>query len=224
MSPSTLDDYEAYFRKGLDLSFLKDSIVPGEKPELSFGRKSNLAEHLRMLHFEFVGQPILLFFHAYLIVLLRRGLALHENVTRFSSLWTSEVDFLTSRLNSRWLVAACDTIIDHYEDRGERATALCGTLLLSTVKLYETEALKRTVQGDWNDAGSHGPIELFDGITAFSVKQGDLVYNLARRVRAVCSEETTASRIVAELFRRVNDYSTVYARFRALNQNESVRW
>jgi hypothetical protein len=72
-------------------------------------------------------------------VLLRRRIDLETNLARTRMLWRSEAPFLVAKLDSRWLVSACDTIIDHWHEPEERALALAGTLFANTIKLYETE-------------------------------------------------------------------------------------
>jgi hypothetical protein len=129
---------------GEDTEALKSTLVAGDAAEYAYGSLPDLQAHLQRLRQEFIGQPELLYHHAALIVLIRREAAPEQNFARFKQLWLSEQAFLSEHLDLRWLVAACDTFIDHDPDAGLRATLMNAVLLVNTIKLQETE---RFLQG-----------------------------------------------------------------------------
>jgi hypothetical protein len=90
---------------------------------------------------------------------------------------------LCSNLDARWLVSACDTIIDHFNEPDEIATAIAGSMFMNTVKLYETERLTQATVRSFDEVFKDGSrVPLCDGMSAFVVGGGDMVKNLVRRV------------------------------------------
>jgi hypothetical protein len=191
----------------------------------SFGAKADLREHFTMLKLEFGGKTELEFYHALLIVLIRREIDLSESVVRFKNLWAAETNFLVKNLDSRWLVSACDTITDYWPSSEERALAASASLFANTCKLYETE---RWATGQSRGRKAYRPIEgrvpLHDGMSAFTIGDGNMLFNLHRRVRGVCKTESVAGSIFIELLRRASECDTVYGRFRQVHNNDATRW
>lgn len=191
----------------------------------AIGRKEDLAEHLEMIRQELSGCSMILFYHAWLIVGIRRqdDVALRER--QFFELWKSERDFLLQNLNARWLVSACDTMADVSPDRAERSVALAASLLANTVKLYETERLLAS-SGESCVSEHHigcRPKALFDGMTTFAVGAGDMIRNLIER----CAREsswTISGAILLELLRRMNALDTVFRRLQRCHRNPATRW
>ena len=126
-----------------DLEALKHTLVSGNEAEYACGSLPDLQAHLQRLRREFVGRPELLYHHAALIVLIRRESEVARNFSRLKHLWLAEQAFLSEHLDLRWLVAACDTLIDHDPDVALRAALTNAVILLNTVKLQETERFLR---------------------------------------------------------------------------------
>lgn len=177
-----------------------------------------------MVRQEFVGRTEIEYTHAAMIVLLRRGVAEERSWKRFQQIWEDCGPLLLQRLNTRWLVSACDTIADHSPDRAERALGLAGSLSINTVKLYETEIWMRAEEAEGYKRSPEGGMTLFDGVTPFMVGDGDMVANLSARLKLLSENPTVASAIVSELFRRLHDHNTVYRRFHALHISEHTKW
>ncbi len=210
------------FSDAPDFDFLKATFITPGKAMLFVGRLPDLGEHLDHLFQEFQGQPLIIYYHAELVVRLRRGENLHS---AFKDLWRAQEAFLINHLNSRWLVSACDTIVDCEEsDSAERCLALAASLLMTTLKLYETErkacALDKT-------AGRHRSIAiqpLFDGLATFAIGRGDLIKNVTERANSVVANSSTAGQILLELIRRVHLHDTVFRRFLDVHVHERTRW
>ncbi len=219
-----------YFQKLIEtgtLSELKAHRVEGDAATPSFGRKTDLSAHLQMLKLEFAGKSELELYHAAVIVLLRRGIDQANNARRFFELWSREKDFLLEKLDTRWLVSACDTIIDFSSDKVEIGFACAGTIIANLVKLYETEirALKPFFESQRLEYSQEaGRIELFDGLCAFVIGKGDMVYNLQCRVRRACPSEGVSPRILLELVSRMNKHDTVLSRFRRVHLDSQTTW
>lgn len=208
-----------------DIPVLKARLVPGEAPVPAYGGEPALEDHFAMLVRAFCGQPQLLLYHALLIVLLRRRIDADAGWTRYQALWRREGAFLAERLDMRWLVSACDTFIDFSPDPGERALALSGTLFANTLKLYETE---RWAVGTREADPAYQPIDrrvdLFDGMTAFVIGQGDMVLNLHRRAAAVTRDATPCALILDALLRRASQHDTVFRRLRRRHTHAATAW
>lgn len=209
-------------------SALRAQVVAHGPARPSYGRVADLPGHLDMIAREFSGRSALELHHAQVIVCLRRGIDVPRMTQRFRELWADEEAFLTRALDSRWLVSACDTIADHSGDRGERQVAVSASLLMATLKLYETERLLRDrEQGRWTllpDKLEPGLVPLFDGLSAYRVGGGDMVANLLQRVRAVYGVQTLAARLLAELLRRAHRFDTVFRRMAGCHRSATTRW
>ena len=194
---------------------LRNQLVPGRDPSPILGRIHNIDQHLLQLESEFAGSTQLELLHARTVVLLRRKIRLCHNRSRFRRLWFWHGRFLAQRLNSRWLVSAADTFIDHPRDAAEQATALAAVLLTNTVKLYESEIRLREISVSESLPVSHGtPEPLFDGLTTYLNGRGDLLRNLDRRMLRVNCRNRPANLILGELMKRLKGNNTIFSRLR----------
>jgi hypothetical protein len=203
---------------------LRNSVIPGNSPRVAFGTQDEIGDHLNMVRQELVGRTELEFVHCAVIVLLRRGISPRASWQRFNELWGSEGEFLLGALNARWLVSACDTIIDYSPDLTERALALAGSLFVNTIRLYETELWMKSVNERPYVKQPQPGQRLFQGLTPFMAGSGDMVRNLKLRLGATCAEGGLPGAILRELFRRMVAEDTVYRRFLGVHAVESTRW
>ena len=217
-----------------DLQALKEQLVSaadGQDRVYAHGSVPDLAGHLVRLRGEFVGQPELLYRHAQLIVLVRREADTQANYARFEQLWLAEPQFLRTQLDLRWLVAACDTFMDHAQDPVLRALAVSGPLLVNTVKLQETERfLQPALTASVDDADALQALQsrrvgLFDGLTAFIAGTDDTLRNMRWRLGDVCALHPLGA-VVLEIFERLQreGHDNVYLRFRQRHTRERTRW
>lgn len=206
-----------------DTAGMADRTIERGPAHPSHLKKADLSEHLRMIELEFSGRTVLEFYHAGLIIHIRRNIHADIHFQRFLSLWTDHTDFLLQKLNSRWLVSACDTLADMSQDSTERAAALSGTLFVNTVKLYETERRALNITStDYEPID--GQVQLFDGLSAFWLGKGNMVFNLMQRMAEPFPEALIAPQIVRELVRRMRRNDTVFSRFAAVHQFEPTGW
>jgi len=209
-----------------DVSFerLKLTKVKGSEVKIAVGRKIDLTNHLEMLKEEYIGKTELEYYHACLIVFIRRNIEINTNLTKFYNLWNSESIFLCNNLSTRWLVSACDTIADHQSNNAESAMAICASLLVNTIKLYETEYLMLDNIVFSKQAPKPTQYELFDGITPFAVGKGDMVYNLISRIKNFKDKDLISYRILEELIVRIHTYNTVFKRMAGRHVNTKTNW
>ena len=207
------------------LSDLKIRLIVGRRQVYSFGKIDDLEQHIQMLLHEFAGHSELLLYHAILIVLIRREIDLARNLENLNTLWTQESAFLCEMLDSRWLVSACDSLMDFSPSESERALAAVGSLFTNTLKLYETERHANGLYGiKTHYPPLQGRISLHDGLSCFMIGGGDMVFNMHRRVLAVCSGSSPAACIVRTLLQRARTHDTVYRRFKEVHHNTSTLW
>lgn len=188
-------------------------------------QKKSVEDREALLRQEFAGQSALLWYHADTIMRIRRSLSLTEKLAEFYRMWGEQRAFLLSNLNSRWLVSACDTIIDHDPDATERSLALAGALFTKTIKLYETERHWTIVERKPLEPDrAEKRLDLHDGLFGFGVGYGDMVVNLIRRSRHVAEGSALAGPILLELLRRADRHDTVLRRLARVHVNERTRW
>ncbi|TKD14568.1 polysaccharide pyruvyl transferase family protein [Rhodobacter capsulatus] len=194
-----------------DFETMRHSVLTGAPFQRAVGCRSDLEEHLAMLHREFVGQPRIKFAHAAMTVLLRRKIATETVHRHYRALWSEHADILLETLDSRWLVSACDTLSDLSEDPDEARTATLITLFVSTVKLFETERLMDGPPPPGTPLTQR--CLLHDGLTNFMVGGGDMVANLLHRLDRTLRHGVLVDRIARQIISRALACDTVFARF-----------
>lgn len=195
-----------------DFEAMRHSVISGSPYQPSFSVRSDLSDHLAMLHREFVGQLEIKFAHAAMIVLLRRKISVETVYRHYRALWSAHSDILLEILDSRWLVSACDTLSDLSDDPDEARTATLISLFVNTVKLFETE---RVMDGRQHVQGARltQRTPLYDGLTGFMVGEGDMVANLVRRLDQTLRHDSLVDRIARQLITRALFSDTVFSRF-----------
>lgn len=192
------------------------------------GHSKDILQHVEDLKREFSGQPELIWYHARLIVLLRRGYRVEETFKIFNQLWTAEKFWLCKNLNIRWLISACDTFADHSWEEKERALALSVSLMINTLKLYETE---RYVTNTEN--ASYDPLKishlqnflvpLFEGMSCFTIGTDDTLRNMVWRMKEI-STGAVVGEILLEVFSRLHQCDSIFSRLRARHRRKNTEW
>ena len=138
----------AVLREAL-VSEVVNAFTRGERRGKVFGaRRPDFFEHMNELRSEFLDRSELLFIHAGCVVALRTTPRGRPFPATLSAPMAEGAGFLLHELSLRWLVSACDTLIDHGETPLQRAVALSGSLLANTMKLAETERLRSRAAAD----------------------------------------------------------------------------
>lgn len=212
----------------VDFEKLKNTIIQGQTVGYTHGSSKDLATHFADLKQEFTNQSELLYYHAKLIVLIRREYKTSEYFSQFDYLWQTEYEFLLNTLNTRWLVSAADTFADHATDSLTKALGLTTSLLINTIKLTETERyLQNSDQYSDNSIKlnelKNRRIDLFDGTSAFSVGTDDTLRNMRWRLDQV-DNTNIAGKILKEVFNRIQNNETVYKRMRERHIREKTKW
>lgn len=211
-----------------DFSALKDTIIDIGDAKQTRGSTKSLDQHLANLRREFSGQSELLWYHAKLIVLIRREFQTSQQYAEFRALWCQEGAFLCQNLNVRWLVSATDTFAEHDKDPTVRAIAMMASVLVNTVKMQESErfitrAPKQSVDPARVASLQEELIPLFEGMSCFTVGTDDTMRNMVWRLHPFMAVEP-AGPILSEIWRRLQGEDTVFNRMRHLHRRKKTRW
>lgn len=215
--------------KNINFNEIKTRIIDSGTPTITYGSEKELKLHIDNLRREFSGQPEINFYHAKLIVLIRRGIDPTEHFKDFQILWNRERDFLLKSLTTRWLISAADTFIDFSNDELLQATLMNAVILVNTIKLQESERYLLNI----DDSTIIDPkryeslrterLALFDGVSGFAVGTDDTLRNMRWRLDKICSHHPLGA-LVSEVFERVQFEGNVYARFKAMHIREKTSW
>lgn len=207
---------------------LKSKLIDGGESVQTRGSSDELNTHLNALRSEFSGQPELVYEHARLIVLIRRDFKAQEAYTELMKMWAEEEDFLLEHLNLRWIVAATDSIADYDADPANKAIALSVSLLVNTVKTYESERYIRDIEEPALNAVKledlqHHLAPIFSGLSMLTIGTDDTLRNMRWRIDRQ-AKSSLPGRILKHVFRRLQDEDTAFARIRALHHRDKTAW
>lgn len=220
--------YKKLRRDIVDYEKLKSEIINTGKSSFTHGSASDLRLHLSRLRNEFNKKTELEYYHAELNVFLRRGIDCEKNFLKLLNLWEAESNFLVKNLNTRWLVSAADSFIDHDTNPLSRAYAFSAICLINSCKLCETERFAcNIVNLNYDNTKieklKKGRIPLFDGTSAFTIGTCDTLRNMRWRLDALKEPLPTYS-ILKEIFKRINNFETVYSRMAKRHTNKNTIW
>ncbi|MVA56070.1 hypothetical protein [Agrobacterium vitis] len=211
----------------LDYQALKQQMVEGDTALQTRGSEKSLDLHLENLRREFAGQPELLWHHARLIVLLRREFQVEQTFAQLQALWEAEADFLCENLNLRWLVSAADSFVDYHPDAGERARAMLVSLLVNTVKIYETERVLATAPAPADaqklERLQSELIPLFSGLSCFTIGTDDTLRNMRWRLDGLMAQGPVGL-MLKTVFDRLQVEDTAFARLKAQHHRGRTGW
>lgn len=207
---------------------MESTFIDAECKSYMHGSKNNLNHHLNDLRKEFHGATELEYYHAELNVLLRRKFKTKKTFKKFQELWHAKHHFLIEHLNTRWLISAADSFVDHDPNPLVQAYAFAAISLVNTCKLYETERFaSETVEVPYNPRRiqelQKKRIPLFDGTSAFTVGTDDTLRNMCWRLKSLPKAIPT-SLILTEIFDRLNQNETVYKRIKNKHTRKNTIW
>ena len=220
--------HKDFIRSEVNYEQLKSQTIDTENSEYTFGSKSKIKDHLIDLRNEFNGKSELEYYHAELNVFLRREINTKESFEKFSSLWKHEHVFLVKNLNTRWLISAADSFIDHDDNPLSRSYAFSAVCLVNTCKLCETEHFANQT-GDISFDKikllelKKARVELFDGVSAFAIGTDDTIRNMRWRLNSI-KNTLPSYHILVEVFNRINNHETVYSRMSKYHTNNNTVW
>ncbi|MBS9777971.1 MAG: hypothetical protein KGV50_04325 [Gammaproteobacteria bacterium] len=191
----------------------------------------DLPTHLEHLKHEFDGKSEICYYHATLIVLLRRRYKMKKTYSQFIQLWESESDYLLKHLSLRWIVSACDTFIDHSDDSLRKAILLNVVTLINTLRVHETKHFLVTqnhnntiIQQD-KLAHQHQRIwPLYDGLTYFRAGSDDTLNNMRTRYESFFQDDKLATQILIAVFERIHTPDSAFNMMKKLNKSRPDWW
>jgi hypothetical protein len=196
------------------LEDLRTHTVQSDRTWLTVQALPDLHDHLRALREEFTGQLEIVYFHASLIVKIRRRIDLEESFAAFRSLWSKDGLRLLRLLNTRWIVSALDSFVDHGED-DERGGAMAIATFVNMLKLSETE---HRLAGSPEHAAeriadnSDNIPQLWDGVRSFRVTDDDTFANMVQRMRRMLAPTPLFILIFESLLNRATSNPTLLTR------------
>lgn len=199
-------------------------------------RIRDLNRHFNKLKAEFIGQPELCFYHAMLIVLLRRNYQAVQTFAEFERLWQTQTDFLLAHLSLRWVISACDTFVDFsptLSNQAVRAGILMNAVsLINTLKVYETQllAIERQLGFDPKRLDfsqfslAHDELAMGEGLDYFRVGRDDTLKNMRARYQQLAELDPLAGKILLHVFEAVQHTDSAFAFVKALHTDEKGGW
>ncbi len=168
----------------------------------------------RQLAEELMGRSRLAHLNACLIATLRRRRFPERAPQLFQRLWAEEADHLLGQLNLRWQVSALTTFGDHGVTEAQRRTGLALSVLLNTMKLYESERLYAGLAPDQPfGLRKRGSPRLPLDMQRYSIPNGGLEYNLLTPLWREAGTDPVTAPLALNLLGELNrDPGTIFRR------------
>lgn len=186
--------------------------LTNDKFTFSFYRKRDGdSPELQRLAKEFIGCKEIALLNAYCIMHLRRQSAPIEAKETFHKIWENYARELINLLDIRWLISTMTTFGDHGKTVEQKVAGSMFTVFFGMMKLYEWERIvSRPPPRYFRPAASHTmPL----GISSFSMKFGDLDYNLIARLHLAADADPLMSEIGHHMLAMLNsDESNIFRR------------
>lgn len=182
-------------------------IIQGELMTQRLNRIQDTGKHIEKERREFVGKPEVCYELMKTIVYLRRGINVDGSKERFYELLDQYRDVLLESYDLRWLVSIADTLVD-IGDPAQSAAAMnlvqsinYLNIIISLLDIVNdgrpnTEKLAR-------NPGHKRPT--FDGMISLDIYQGDMMYNLQKRLNQVAAKDELVNSLWLEMKKRIAD-------------------
>ncbi|GAA0320094.1 hypothetical protein GCM10009129_17240 [Psychrobacter aestuarii] len=193
-------------------------------------RTKALPAHIDNLRHQFIGSSELCFYHAVLVVLLRRHYQPEQTFAAFESLWKTQSDYLLDTLSLRWLVSACDSFVDYSACPVRAATLMNVATLINTLKVYETQRYLYALPADAplcpkrtaSLYQTHLP--LYEGLTLFRIGTDDTLKNMRQRYQRFQARDELAGRMLLGVFDRLHHADSAFVTMQSLHQDDKSAW
>jgi len=196
------------------------SIIEGT-PRPFWGRWPITKNHLARLREEFAGKPEACFQVVKQIVYLRRNIDQEKSWHRFKELVETYIDLYVKHLDTRWLVSICDT----YADFGtplERSNAILISTLVNMTKICETlRVVCVDPEFDLHKVKTQKRAPLWDGMSTYLVKAGNMTRNLFSRISIVVKSTPVLEKIWIRIFEKLQTDDTVLKQLNELHRGRS---
>jgi hypothetical protein len=144
---------------------------------------------------------------------LRNERDVDTNWPRFRDLVEANIDHISRTLSLRRLVSICDTYADYGDDLTARNATIV-SVFSNMLRLAETVRLTRPYidPAKWEQARGE-PIELYDGLTTFSIDRQDTFLNMSKRTLRAVGGDPVIGPIWRTLLERLQNHDTVTGEF-----------
>lgn len=205
-----------------DLAALAAQVVadPATDPDEQDPRTTRYFLKRRALRDEFTGRSELCFWHGFVIACLRKSGYPEHFPALFERMWAEQAPHLLAHLDLRWLVSAATTFGDVGPAPGQRTLGLALSVLMNTMKLYESERVFSGLPPQVPFAfGKRAKGALPMQMDGFAIRHGDAdVQMLARLWRLSEAEPVMAPLGRALLTALAAEDGTVFARLMAMRR------
>lgn len=178
------------------------------------GGRGELSNQIKILNFRFRGFPETCVLLGLTISYLRRRTEHTEHAAfLFQRLWTEEYDILLATLQTRWLISAFQTFLDHGANEEQKVSGGSAYFYSNMLKAYEAE---RAIEG--LPAGSIYPNTRsitpngFEGLDRFKLGGSDLIVNMNALLLEIAAKEQISGRIIQEFVLRLKVAETLMSR------------
>ncbi len=187
------------------------------------GWKADIHDHKTMVRDEFIGQPVLCWKLAQLIIELRRESEPENRASQiqlFFEVTQKYTEPLLENLSSRWIVSLLNTYADHAKPEQGKEAALIITTFMDLLKLGESAwLLEQQPTQDLARYQANWPHSLGDGMTSYHLRHGNLVANLLERIHQAVLPYDIIQQAWRTLLERVRHQNNLLTRWAPLNEN-----
>lgn len=190
--------------------------ISGTNETFSVNRKRHpdVDQHMEALRREFAGRPLVCLELVRHIVQLRRQIEIEKNWAALKLLLEKYQDVLMEEMDTRWLLSICDTYAD-FGTELERSGAMIIVACVNLIKLADTERLmlcRDEVDAAKIAAQTKEPQPLYDGVTTYLFKTGDMPANMFARINNTLRSSPMLHRIWSTIFQRLQHSENLLSR------------
>jgi hypothetical protein len=186
-------------------------IIEGIPPAQNLNRLQDVEKNIEAVKGEFLGKPLVCHELVKHIIYLRREIDVEENTKCFYALLDEYLDVLLENYNLRWLLSVCDTLVDI----GDTAQSNAAMNLVISVNYLNIIITVLDIANDGRpnvdklkrNPGHKRPT--FDGLITADIYEGDMMYNLQKRLNQVAATDELVNAIWKEIKRTLHGLNTV---------------
>ena len=187
-------------------------IIDGIQPAKNLNRLHDVEQNIEAVKAEFVGKPVVCHELVKHIVYLRREINVKENTIKFYEILDNYLDEILENYDLRWLLSICDTLVDI----GEPARSAAAMNLVQAVNYLNIMTTLTDIVNDGRpnmeklrqNPGHKRPS--FDGMISLDIYQGDMMYNMIKRLNKVVAKDELVNEMWEEIKHRLVDDMSVF--------------
>lgn len=180
-------------------------LIEGIPPAKNLNRLHDVEKNIQAVKAEFVGKPLVCHELVKHIVYLRREIDVEYNTKRFYELLDTYFDEILEHYDMRWLLSICDTLVD-IGDNTRSAAAMNVVLTVNYLNMMAS-LLDISVDGrpSLDKIKRAGKRPTHDGMISCDLFEGDMMYNMQKRLNAVLAKDELVNELWEEIKHRLVD-------------------